>query len=269
QPPEGVYLAPRAPTDTWNLWHQGHIDKFFDRLIENLVVFEDVDPNRVYLMGYSAGGDGAYQLAPRMADRWAAVSMMAGHPNDTSPLGLRNIGFAIYMGGRDKAYKRNEIAAEWQEKLAALKQQDPDGYFHLVTIYPEKGHWMDREDASSIDWMRQQSRDPIPSKVVWKQDDVTHPRFYWLATTEPQAGALVVAAREGQTIEIESSDAKTLSVRFSDEMVDLDEPVRITRGDRVLYEGVVPRTIPVLAQTLEERGDRDSMFAGEVEVELE
>ena len=51
----------------------------------------DVDPNRVYIMGYSAGGDGVYQLAPRMADRWAAAAMMAGHPNDASPLGLRNI----------------------------------------------------------------------------------------------------------------------------------------------------------------------------------
>jgi predicted peptidase len=64
RPEEGVYLAPRAPTDTWNLWHQGHIDPLFQRLIENLIVFEEVDPNRVYLMGYSAGGDGVYQLAP-------------------------------------------------------------------------------------------------------------------------------------------------------------------------------------------------------------
>ena len=40
------------------------------------IVFEDVDPNRVYLLGYSAGGDGVYQLAPRMADRFAAASMM-------------------------------------------------------------------------------------------------------------------------------------------------------------------------------------------------
>ena len=59
-PKEGIYLAPRGPTDTWNLWHQPHIDKFFGRLIENLIIFEDVDPNRVYVMGYSAGGDGVY-----------------------------------------------------------------------------------------------------------------------------------------------------------------------------------------------------------------
>ena len=64
KPKEGIYLCPRAPTDTWNLWHQSHIDPLFDRLIENLIIFEGVDPERVYLMGYSAGGDGVYQLAP-------------------------------------------------------------------------------------------------------------------------------------------------------------------------------------------------------------
>ena len=67
---EGIYVAPRAPTDTWNLWHESHIDRLFDRLIEDLIVLKHVDPNRVYIMGYSAGGDGVYQLAPRMADRF-------------------------------------------------------------------------------------------------------------------------------------------------------------------------------------------------------
>ena len=72
QPDEGIYLAPRAATDTWNLWHQAHIDPMFDRIIDNFVAFHGVNPNRVYVLGYSAGGDGTYQIAPRMADRWAA-----------------------------------------------------------------------------------------------------------------------------------------------------------------------------------------------------
>jgi Xaa-Pro aminopeptidase len=49
---EGIYLAPRAPTDNWNLWHEPHIDKLFARLIEDLVVVEGVNPDRVYIMGY-------------------------------------------------------------------------------------------------------------------------------------------------------------------------------------------------------------------------
>ena len=112
-----------APVDAWNMWHVGQVDTLFDRLIETYVATGEVDPDRVYLLGYSAGGDGVYQLAPRMADRFAAASMMAGHPNDASPLGLRNLPFAIFMGGEDGAYDRNKIAARWGETLDALLQK--------------------------------------------------------------------------------------------------------------------------------------------------
>ena len=94
----GNSFNPRSPTDTWNMWHQDHIDRIFNRLIQNMIAKYNVNPNRIFLLGYSAGGDGVYQLAPRMADRFAAASMSAGHPNDASPLGLRNIGFSIHMG---------------------------------------------------------------------------------------------------------------------------------------------------------------------------
>lgn len=82
---------------------------------------EKADPNRVYVMGYSAGGDGVYQLGPRMADYWAGAAMMAGHPNDASPLGLRNVAFALQVGAQDDGYNRNKIAQEWAAKLGQLK----------------------------------------------------------------------------------------------------------------------------------------------------
>ena len=50
--------APRAPTETWNLWHEAHIAPLFQALIETYVARRGVHPNKVYLMGYSAGGDG-------------------------------------------------------------------------------------------------------------------------------------------------------------------------------------------------------------------
>jgi hypothetical protein len=267
---EGVYVAPRAPTDTWNLWHQGHIDALFDRLIENMIVFEDVDPDRVYLMGYSAGGDGVFQVAPRMADRFAAAAMMAGHPNETSPLGLRNLPFTIHMGGRDSAYNRNTIAREWRQKLADLRNDDPDGYVHSVIIHEDKAHWMDRKDAEAIGWMAKHRRNPLPSKIVWKQDDVVRSRFYWLAvdTKDVKGRPQVVARRDGQRFDIESKDVARLTLRFSDEMVDLDRPLTFSWGGKTLFEGRVPRTIAALSQTLGERGDRRGLFSGVVTIEL-
>jgi hypothetical protein len=269
KPEEGVYVAPRAPTDTWNLWHQGHIDPLFAELIRCMVVFEDVNPNRVYLMGYSAGGDGVYQLAPRMADHFAAAAMMAGHPNETKPDGLRNLPFALYMGGRDAAFKRNDIAREWKTALAELAANDIGGYPHEVTIFEELGHWMERKDAVAVPWMAKHTRNLRPAKVVWLQDDVTSPRFYWLANPEPKQGQRVVARRSGQTIDIdEATGVARLRILLDDTMLDLDAPVTVRMGGNTLFQGVAPRSKDTMRRTLRERGDPTAMFVAEIEVQI-
>ena len=122
KPEEGVYVAPRAPWNDWNMWFKPGMDEFFEMLIQAAVATMDVNPDKVYLMGYSAGGDGVWRMAPRMADRWAAASMMAGHPGEASQVNLRNTPYMIWMGENDSAYERNKLAVEqgaikdsWQE----------------------------------------------------------------------------------------------------------------------------------------------------------
>jgi hypothetical protein len=270
KPEEGVYVAPRAPTDTWDLWHQGHMDTLFDHLIRDMVLIEGVDPDRVYLMGYSAGGDGVYQLGTRMADRFAAASMMAGHPNETRPDGLRNLPFAIFMGGKDAAFNRNEIAAQWKTTLDELSAKDPGGYPHQVTIYPENGHWMERKDAVAVPWMAKFTRNLRPSRIVWLQDDVTEPRFYWLENPAPKAGQRVVAHREGQVITIdEAPGIEQLRILLDDGMLDLDQPVKVMFEGRTLFEGTVPRTAATIARTLGDRGDPKAVFTAEILVRLQ
>jgi hypothetical protein len=271
EPAEGVYVAPRAPTDTWNLWHEGHIMPLFDRLIEDMVLFEGVDPNRVYLMGYSAGGDGVYQLAPRMADRWAAAAMMAGHPNDAAPQNLRNIGFAIYVGGRDAAYHRNEVAAAWGDKLKALRDRDPGGYAHLVTIYPDKGHWMDGQDASALPWMANFARDPLAGKIVWRKDGHPQPRFYWLGA-DPDSwtgGELVTAEREGQTIHLAGFETipPGLMIYANDQMLDLNQPVSL-EWNQVTRTVQPRRTIATIHRSLTQRFDPRCVFSSEIPCRL-
>ncbi len=281
KPAEGVYVAPRAPSDTWNLWHQGHIDPLFAKLIRDMIVFENVDPNRVYIMGYSAGGDGVYQLAPRMADSFAAAAMMAGHPNETKPDGLRNIPFTLHMGGEDKAFNRNAIGRQWKTMLADMAAKDPGGYINEVVIHEGKGHWMDREDAVAVPWMAKFTRNLRPTKIVWLQDDVTEPRFYWLSNPNPKGGQRIVASRDGQTITLtEVGDCEELAIRLDDSMVDLDKPVKVVLDahaqanahadakDRVLFEGLAARRIAVLATTLAERGDPTGAFAAEIRVKI-
>lgn len=264
---EGIYVVPRAPTDSWDMWHQAHIDKFYDRLITNFIVKEGVNPDRVFILGYSAGGDGVYQLGPRMSDRLAAAAMMAGHPNDAAAESLRNLPFTIHMGELDRSYNRNKKAANWKKKLADLRDQDPDGYTHHVEIHKGKGHWMDREDAVAIDWMARFSRNRFPERVVWKQDNVKQSRFYWLAVEEvPEKRPLVVASREGQKISIEESDIDSVSILVNDEMLDMDQEITIHWKEKLVQSGKVDRTVGQLVASLLERGDPAMMFSARIEI---
>lgn len=258
QPAEGIYLAPRAPTDTWNLWHEGHIDPLFQRLIDVQVAVNGVDPNRVYLMGYSAGGDGVWQLAPRMADRFAAAAMMAGHPNEASLLSLRNLPFAIFMGGADAAYDRNKIAADKTAELDRLAAADRGGYVHMSRIYPGLPHWMNRKDAEALPWMAGFTRNPWPKRIVWLQDDVTHDRFYWLQIPDAaaaKAGDQMIATVDGQTIALTGSVPAGTTLRLSDRLLDLDRAVRVTVNGKLVFAGNVPRTARAIQQSLLERND--------------
>ncbi len=261
EPAEGIYLAPRAPTDTWNLWHEGHIDPLFQQLIDAQVAINGVDPNRVYLMGYSAGGDGVWQLAPRMADRFAAAAMMAGHPNESSVLGLRNLPFAIFMGGADAAYDRNRIAADKTAELDRLHAADPDGYVHMSRIYPGLPHWMNRKDAEALPWMAGFTRNPWPKRIVWLQDDVTHDRFYWLHSPDAaaaKAGDTITASVEGQTITLTGTVPAGTTLRLSDQLLNLDKPVKVIVNGRTAYSGKVARTGLAIEQSLQERADLPS-----------
>jgi len=260
KPDEGIYVAPRAPTDTWNLWHEAHIDPMFDRLIENYVALRRVNPDRVYLMGYSAGGDGVWQLAPRMADRWAAAAMMAGHPNEASLLGLRNLPFALFVGGNDSAYRRNEVVAERAKELDRLQEADPGGYEHFARVYEGLPHWMNRKDAEALPWMMRHTRNPWPKKVVWFQDDVTHTRFYWLAVPveEAKAGRKIVGEITGQTVKLSGEVPQRIILRLHDALVDLDKPVVVFVEGREAFSGRVQRRAEVIRESLWQRADPKS-----------
>ena len=232
-----------------------------------MIVFEGVDPDRVYLTGYSAGGDGVYKLAPRMADRWAASAMMARHPNGVQVDNLRNSPFTLHMGGDDGAYNRNGDARKYGEMLAKLQEADPEGYDHWVKIYEGKGHWMDKEDAAAIPWMAERTRDLRPKKVVWHAIGGAPHRSYWLSQDAPEGGSRVVVELKGQEIHVlECENTDRITFRLDDSMLDLDEPIMIRRDYRYFYIGKVPRKRSVLEETLAERGDPKGMFSAEITV---
>ena len=269
-PKNAVYLCPRAITDTWNLHFVPEADAFYRNIIMMAEAMFDVNPNKVYVMGYSAGGDGVWRLAPRMADYWAAASMMAGHPGDVSLLNLRNVPFMIWCGELDTAYERDQRCKERIAEMATLHSQDPEGYINEGHIVKGKGHWMERQDSVAVDWMAQYQRNPYPKKIIWRQEEVTKPHFYWLSapTNEIERGKEVTATYEGNTINISKCDYTTLTVSLNDKMMNLDKPVTVTYQGKTLFKGKIKRQTSIMRQTLFQRNDPSYIFTAQIEVIL-
>ncbi|MCH2046477.1 MAG: hypothetical protein MK212_20345 [Saprospiraceae bacterium] len=267
---KGIYLAPRAPTNTWDLWHQDHIDILLNDLIQLAHLKEKINLNRVYLLGYSAGGDGVYQLAPRMADRFAAASMMAGHPNNASPLSLRNLPFSIQVGALDNAYNRNKVAQEWGAQLRELQHNDPKAYLHYLKLHRNKKHWMGLKDAAALPWMRTFIRNPIPQKVGWKQGKHLYEQFYWLGVPARLANSesitIVTYYPEENSINIESNDLKLFYIYLNDKMLDLDKEVVVRYKQTNIFKGKVSRKAVHIKSTLARKGDPDLSFCSRLTI---
>ena len=271
QPAEGVYLCPRAITNTWDLHFVPEADAFYEAIIQMAVAYLGVNPNKVYLMGYSAGGDGVWRLAPRMADHWAAASMMAGHPGDVSLLGLRNLPFMIWCGALDAAYDRNKECAARIEEMDALQAADPEGYIHEGHIVEGREHWMYLEDAAAVPWMAKFVRNPYPTRVVWCQGDVNKEYFYWLGIplSEAAKGKQVIVEVKDNVITIQKCDYSGLRLYLNSSLADFSKPVKVVTADgTVLFEEKVSASEDLLKSTLLERNDLAYSFPAMISVRL-
>ena len=268
RPAEGVYICPRAPYDDWDMHFKPGLDEFYKDIILFAYSHLGVNPDKVYIMGYSAGGDGVWRLAPRMADTWAAASMMAGHPGDVSLVNLRNTPFMVWCGALDSAYDRNRQCSARIAELDSLQNSDPEGYIHEGHIVAGKSHWMDQADTLAVGWMAQYRRNPYPSKIVWRQEEVLHDSFYWVSVPDDEMarGKEVRLSVRDNVISIDRCDYSRLTFGLNDSIVNLDKPVKVKMNDRTIARKKLVRSMETMEKTLHERQDARYAFDCELEV---
>ncbi|MCR5682932.1 MAG: hypothetical protein K6G29_10840 [Clostridiales bacterium] len=294
----GVYVNPRAVRDTWDCHSNPESFPIYDRLIENMILFHAVDPERVYLLGFSAGGDGVYQITPRMTDRFAAANMSAGHPNGIQLDNLYNMPIQLQVGAEDAAYNRNKVTAQYDILLEKLHDKYGGGFVHRTNIHIDRGHnFADYDDkkheivadvrtffrtgkyeavkdvTGAVAFLDQFVRDPLPDTVVWNLDVRASMRkaesFYWLSAPKTVTKGIITARadREANAIEIttDGNVSGDFSILLSARMFDFDRPVTITiDGER--YEVTPEIREDVMEETLRERGDPSYIFEDRVSV---
>lgn len=263
---EGVYFVPRAPVDAWNMWHDYPMDELLAEVIKSEIALDNVSPDKIYVMGYSAGGDGVFQLAPRLADYWGAAAMMAGHPGDAQILNLKNLPFEAFVGGVDSAYHRNQLVAQWGARLDSLQKVYPGNFIHETHVYEGLPHWMNRKDTIAVDWLPKFKRNPIPRDVIWIQDDILRDQFYWLGTDIATAkqGQKVRVKRSGNKIDIIDNEDEVLYIYLNDDMINLDKKITVYHNGKKVFNQKVSRNAEIIKQTVAARLDKGLIFSGKL-----
>jgi predicted peptidase len=144
-----MVVSPQVPEGEW--WHAN----LLKGMIDDVLAKYNVDRHRVYLTGLSMGGYGAWDLAIRYPDYFAAIAPICGGGNPIAVERLKAVPTWAFHGKKDDAVPEQESA----KMVAALKAAGGDVKY---SVLPEGGHvdaWAYAYgEAGLFDWFLQHRR---------------------------------------------------------------------------------------------------------------
>lgn len=141
-----MVISPQAPEGEW--WHAD----LLKGMIDDVLAKYNIDRHRVYLTGLSMGGFGAWDLAIRYPDYFAAIAPICGGGNTILINRLKDVPTWVFHGKKDQFVPEQQSAA----MVEALKAVGGDVKY---TVLPEGSHqdaWVYAYDKSDLfDWFLQ------------------------------------------------------------------------------------------------------------------
>lgn len=262
-----IYVALRAPNNTWNGFYDTYVYPLIANLTRQFRLYGDIDPNKVFIMGYSHGGYGAYAIGPKMPDNFAAIhaSAAAASDGETTPKTLRNTIFTAMVGEKDTAYGRHERNQKFAAAVEKLRGDRKDIYPVRVDIIAGNGH-TGLPDRDIIKQMYPAVRNPVPTELSWLQTDKVIRDFYWLRSDAPgKKREIEAVCRDNRITVTTSTNVTSATVLLDSRLVDLDQPV-ITEVNGAKTTHKLQPSLRVLAETLLRRGDPELTFTAKIEL---
>lgn len=256
------YLALRAPNDTWNGFYDDYVYPLVANLIRAQVLFGEVDPNRVYIMGYSHGGYGAYAIGPKTPDRFAFVHASAGAVTDgeSSSKTLRNTPFTAMVGEFDTAYGRLERNQKFDAGIKTLRGDRTDIFPVRVDVMMgfQHGNLPDRDELVE---MLPVSRNPVPRELTWEQTDGVVRDFFWLQSDAPAKNREIDATVKNNAITVTTTgEVKDAALLLDSRLVDYSKPATLSVNGKASALELKP-SFATLCDTMARRGDAELAFS--------
>ena len=156
-----------------------------------------IDPDRVYLMGSSAGGSGAMHLASCFPDQFAAVLPLVAAGNNYPLANFKNLPVAFHHGDRDWTSSICNARVQAQ-RMKAL------GCPVILKEYAA-GHSVPGSHVPLMTWLFEQKRNPIPHAITHDCEALSLGRSYWVTIREfddPHQRAFVEATINDGTVNV-------------------------------------------------------------------
>lgn len=261
-----LYVALRAPNNTWNGFYTDYVYPLAANLVRQFLLFGDVDPNKVFLMGYSHGGYGAFAIGPKMPDRFAAIHASGANLADGAVADtLRNTLFTCMIGEQDTAHGRIERCREFATEIKRLRGDRNDVYPVTVQIVADHPH-SGLPDRDSIAEMYPAMRNPVPRELTWVMTDQVIRDFFWVHVAAPDRGQrLDVTCRDNTVTATTTPRIATASILLDARLVDFTRPVTLVLNDKASKHKLRP-SLRTLCQTLQRRGDPELAFSAEIQL---
>ncbi|HLU49040.1 MAG TPA: hypothetical protein VK116_13185, partial [Planctomycetota bacterium] len=266
------YVALRAPTDEWNGFYTDYAYPVIAELVRQFLVFGDVDPNRVYILGYSHGGYGAFAIGMTMPDRFAAVHASAAAPTESegSARNLRHTPFTYMIGERDLAYGRLERCRAFDGLIAKIRAEETDEKVYPVVLEYQAGFGHGGlPDRDKIRDMIPHVRNAVPRDLTW---DVTSPKVrhhFWLeAPGEAEGGSIDARIEDGKRIVVTTKKLERAVIWLDRRLVRSDGSIALVVNGKERKVEVAP-SFRAFLESLVARGDPQLAFTTRIELDLE
>ncbi|MGH7168737.1 MAG: transglutaminase domain-containing protein, partial [Gemmataceae bacterium] len=255
------YLALRAPNDVWNGFYDDYVPPLIVNLIRQFLLWGDIDADKVYLLGYSHGGYGAFFIGPKIPDRFAAVHSSAAAPTDgaISPRTLRNTRFTFMIGDKDNAYGRRQRCEAFNEEIQKLKRAGKDDFPVEMELKKGFGHG-GLPDRDKIKEMYAFRRNPVPRCLTWDLTDPIITQFFWLSVSRPAKNSSINAALGDNRLDVTTRKIKQFAVYLDGRAIDFGKPLRIALNGKERSIAARP-SFRTLCETMRGRGDPQLSFS--------
>lgn len=280
-------------------WRNPRNEEMLIHLIRTLMQEYPIDPDRVYLVGYSMGGIGTYYIGPRLKGMLAGIGPGAGSWHAIYWPGLVNLPVYILHGKRDM---RGPLATNFPNAEQANDFLSKLGYaveFRAVDATHTEG-WPRGEGKRMAEWLLKHPRDPLAKHVIlaspcardFRAPEAPARPDRWLAiesigdaklpleglkigsggaertTISLAMGTLDATWSAANRLEVQAVNVRRFRVGIHPKLVNLKKPVTIAVNGAEVFSGLVPTRLASLLTSLDERRDPSVWFINELAVDV-